>query len=796
MAYEGIGDLAAAAAEFLGVIDDAGAEPFGYEGLARVLFAQGKSEQARWRIDAAIARGGSPDAALLLGDILLAQQRYAEARSTFGHLTRSAPTYAAGYDGLARALIELDGWEDALLQAAKATALAPDFATGQATLGRILVRLDRAAEALQPLSRVIELQPDGVSDSEVTLDARLDLSRAYFDLHHFRDSEANASFVIVALETVGTLTSTPSEEPPIAARAYLWRAYLLRALARSARRQYKSANSDVRLASRLVPESRHFCTALQGFWSFEEGDYRLAWQTLGQVAETWDARPQSMTLLELSVYPAVLRALGRYEDARVQFDRLIQHDANHSQAWLSLASLFLEREEYTDLSPGEGGRISADTVAELSSRELSYEAGWRAMSILKSRPLTPAVTLALGHICLVLDQTDDAASYLAQAVALAPASALAHANCGLLFSGRRQYRRAAESFEKAVRCDPGDISIRCKLAELNVRLGNLDPAESDYRRIVEDASGTVEAQIGLGEVLTRVADNDDEPELYAEAVEHFSEAVKLSRTMNGLSSGWEGSARLNDSQAASVLYARGYARAKLYEVRDGLLSRSSRGLLMRATEDFKEATKLDPRNHKAARAYAKVVNAKGIGRRGTWLDDVAPPAVAGFSLLALVAAQIAFFSQWPVKTGAAEWLAATLSLLLFVLAAASFPQLLKLKVGGVELERGAADVSVSTSVGLTYQPAILPSVAFVPPHPDLGAPRGSWQGTDDAAQGSAAAGDPDARHGEGQQGTYDAAKGSTAAGDPGSEDVEATKTLRAPQLEPAGGVGESKEKVE
>jgi tetratricopeptide (TPR) repeat protein len=71
---------------------------------------------------------------------------------------------------------------------------------------------------------------------------------------------------------------------------------------------------------------------------------------------------------------------------------------------------------------------------------------------------------------------------------------------GIVDARRQDFRSAIRHFTAAVKREPNALSIRANLAEAYLKDGQVEAAEAEYKRILEDAPSHVEAHIGLGEV--------------------------------------------------------------------------------------------------------------------------------------------------------------------------------------------------------------------------------------------------------------------------------------------------------
>ncbi len=106
-----------------------------------------------------------------------------------------------------------------------------------------------------------------------------------------------------------------------------------------------------------------------------------------------------------------------------------------------------------------------------------------------------------------------------------------YADLGVLYSRMEDFKKAVEHFETAFKQDPDDFTIRSNMAEAYFRLGKTERAESEYKKILGIAPYHVESLIGLGEVYNVLAEKDD-PDRYYEAVSCFTNALKIASSEN------------------------------------------------------------------------------------------------------------------------------------------------------------------------------------------------------------------------------------------------------------------------
>jgi hypothetical protein len=191
----------------------------------------------------------------------------------------------------------------------------------------------------------------------------------------------------------------------------------------------------------------------------------------------------------------------------------------------------------------------------------------------------------------------------------------------------------------------------------------------------------VEAYLGLGEVYTAMGDAGNE-DMYEQATDYFDKGIKVSGSDKG-------SKGLKTKEWAAVTYSKGYARAKLYEKSKGIAGLE---LLWEAIKDFDASHHADEENYKAKRAKNKLEKKLGLHNYPRLLEECGPIVVAGLSLIVFLVTQFCFLFGWPTKIDDLNhYVVITFGSLIFLIAGIYLPQILKIKVAGIELEKSALE---------------------------------------------------------------------------------------------------------
>ena len=302
---------------------------------------------------------------------------------------------------------------------------------------------------------------------------------------------------------------------------------------------------------------------------------------------------------------------------------------------------------------------------------------------------------------LTVEEYKKVETCLLKAIEKDPESAETYANLGVLYTQKKDFKKAVNYFEDACILDRDDLTARSKLAEacLNARSVEkdetyfkarlLEKAEDEYEKILSITPYHIESLIGLGEVYTVIAEEGDK-DLYAQAIDNFTKAIKTAKSGNA-------SKRLRKKELAAVHYSRGYARVKFYEESKTLRDES---LLHEAYNDFKECIKKDHEHHKAKRALKKMEERIARFSPESVKEKWGPFIVIVLSLSTFLSSQMGFFSVRIIPIG--YYILLTFGSLLFIVVGLYLPYILKLKVGGIELEKSSVDqIRTTTSLGIS-----------------------------------------------------------------------------------------------
>ena len=112
-------------------------------------------------------------------------------------------------------------------------------------------------------------------------------------------------------------------------------------------------------------------------------------------------------------------------------------------------------------------------------------------------------------------------------------------------------------------------------------------------------------------------------------------------------------------------------------------------MLHLALKDFRECKKNDPEYHKAGRAIIKIEDRLTSFSPENIREKWGPFIISGLSLLAFSLGQVGFFYYNMISVE--YYILLTFGYLLFMVVGLYLPQILKLKVGSIELEKSTVD---------------------------------------------------------------------------------------------------------
>ena len=568
---------------------------------------------------------------------------------------------------LADRLWDAGGREEALAELRRVVDLASGDGRGHAKLADRLWRCERYDEAVESYRRALELQPDN-SRWHSLLGHCLTQLRRYDEAidHYTRAHELRPDDIPTYLDWANVL---------------------------AAQKQYDAAIERCRAALEREPGYAYAHHNI-AFYLWSQGKYaegRLAWARACDAYERGKQRARDRRDAEYFLhYGNILDEFrGQVDHAEAVYKEGLDLQPGDVGLLASLALAHVkQRDRHLQLATGKdrAEHASAAVTAYWRARDAyaRAEASYGAQQQSAESFRLASYELLLAEVPLALEDYEKAETYLLRASSRDAGSTSARAALGVLYSCTEDLSKAVDHLEAAATMDPDDARVRSNLGRAYCKSGLVDKAEVEFRKALDRAPAHVEALLGLADVYLSMGDAGHS-EMYEDAIAQLEEAMRWSASERG-------SKKLSDPERAAVEYSLGYARARLYE---GSRELRDESLLRRAEKHFENATVKDPSHRKAKRARAQLAS-RLRQSRPKWLTERAAPVVIFLlSLVVLVLTQLNFF-RWEDAPDATVYSALTFGSLLFMVAGLFLPQILKLKVAGIELEKSSTSQISST----------------------------------------------------------------------------------------------------
>ncbi len=392
-------------------------------------------------------------------------------------------------------------------------------------------------------------------------------------------------------------------------------------------------------------------------------------------------------------YGAMLHEIfGELDEAEERLLDGLRRDPSHEGCLHQLTMLYLEKKDI--FATGFWRRLAHDDV--LAEDRVRFY--WQAQEYYrKAKTILSAGRLGgqpearnlqlLVKLHFAMEDSSAAEEAVRELEKLEPDSSATLSFRGRLWLQKERFKKAVECFEAAACRDPDFLVSQANLAEAYRKAGQLDKAEAIFSKNLSVSWRHVESHFGLGNVYIEMGEAG-EADLFEQAISHLTSGINLLKDGSC-------SKRLNKKVLAEALYLRGYAKVKCHEA-----PKTHRDFryLREARRDFKSCyAEYDPDYHKARRAEEKLnTRFKGFQPQ-TKMEKWGPFLVFLLSLLVFVAAQALFFLPlfhlWEIKSPLEfpNYCLLTFAALLFIIAGLYLPQILKLKVGVIQLEKNSID---------------------------------------------------------------------------------------------------------
>lgn len=246
--------------------------------------------------------------------------------------------------------------------------------------------------------------------------------------------------------------------------------------------------------------------------------------------------------------------------------------------------------------------------------------------------------------------------------------------------------------KKALISDPFNLDIRTNLARLYLKksenqhdLENLRKAEIEYKSVFEMSWHYIDAHLGLAEVYTNMGELGNE-KMYEIALGYLCSALDL--YFNG-----KGSKNLSKIQLSQIFYSKAYVKMKIYQFSKDVK------ILTTIKNDLEACLRNNSENYLAVWALNRLRKRKE-SLANSLIEYIGPWMVVIPSLLILVVSIISFLGILPFHEKAlgsqmnkSDFATLFFGSLTFLIIGLSLPQILKLKVVGIELEKQSLDQS-------------------------------------------------------------------------------------------------------
>jgi tetratricopeptide (TPR) repeat protein len=613
------------------------------------------------------------------GDNLSNLKRFDEAIEIFKKAIEADAENADAHYGCGNALFSLKRYEDAIETFEQALNVYPKLSMAYNYWGYALLVLKNYWGAIDKFERAIE------SDATNVL-PYLNWGKALEGLKSF---EASLDKYKQAAEVA-----------PNSGQVYLsWGAGMAES------KRYDEAQDTLNKAIELEPDTVNGTYAAHniGYFLFRQGKYaegRIAWRrALDAYARTQQSAIDTFDADYFQSYGSILQTVfDETDEAERVYKQGLELDPNHVALLTSLVTLYLEKK---DKRPGKrtGG------APYWKAREF-FQRAERVLQAQVDQLDDAGVWLQFGQLLLSLGdymteaELTRAENCLTKALAKDANSADTYTNLGVLYTRKKDFVKAIKNFTDAFKLDPDDLNVWSNLAEAYVKSAaadNADPglkekAETEFKRILEVAPNHVESIMGLGEVYKAMGDAAKDEDLYIRAIEQFDLGIQIADSDAG-------SKTLKKRDRAAALYSAGYAKVKLYEA----ATAKDEGLLHDAFDYFRRSVEDDPENFKAIRAFDRIDKRLKRFSSQRAVEKFGPRIILLGAAMIFSVAQASAIKHWPIADlGPTNYTLLSFGSLLFAVAGLSLPQLLKLKVPGIELEKSAVEqITTAGALGIS-----------------------------------------------------------------------------------------------
>lgn len=247
----------------------------------------------------------------------------------------------------------------------------------------------------------------------------------------------------------------------------------------------------------------------------EAGDVALAHYLLGQIAADagdWQAAADRFErVLELQPQASRVRyplsrayaRLGRMDEAQAESEQSGQVDVSLEDELIA---------EVGALRQGAASLVRRGAKLQIDGDWRGAAAAYRAA--VEADPEHLEARMSLGGALVELGDVEGAEEHLRRAVEIEPTQALAWFNLAGVLRARDRFDEALETYDEAMRRNPGDVRFRLARAQTQVDAGRLDDARESYQFLIDEADvgatmdAVIDAEFGLLRLDDAVGDGD------------------------------------------------------------------------------------------------------------------------------------------------------------------------------------------------------------------------------------------------------------------------------------------------
>lgn len=541
--------------------------------LGTIAYARGAYDDAITFLQTSIRiDDDNVEAFLTLGYSYIKKGDAANALSTFGRAAKIAPKDCNVSIAYGRALLAADSTDAAVLHLTKAKECAPEDASVYEALGDAYQKQGVAPLAITNYQKAVELNPRSIQ-TRYTLARAFEKNRQYTDaVKQYDEVIANDSLyadaylqkgsILVRAKLYGRAAEPLRKFSQLRTDHYESRAMLAKALVET--RKYEEAVTVASAALSIDSSSadtwRTYFFALVEMKDFAKAEVALAGL-------------QRRTQLEVQDYLKLgdlYFGLKKRDEALGWYLKAVQADSSNCDPYFNLGFLYMQSQQWADAASSFEKKIICDSTS-LSSYVNAAASHMQVKNMERARELlTKAISLKadffqgrlwLARYYVAVDSFDNAKSEYEEVLRLIGdqtekykrEAGEAHALLASLYVTKKEYVRAIESFNRAVRVGYENAGMHLSWGQ--AILQTLDPkdppdeskrknddAVRHFRRCVEMDANSCQGHLWLAEglVRSRVAGDDEaNKKLKDEACAEYRKALKCDPRLEEAKKGME-----------------------------------------------------------------------------------------------------------------------------------------------------------------------------------------------------------------------------------------------------------------